>query len=62
MARRCSKKNDAEDLVMNFIVFLLMLPLIGLFLVGSKDPTKKTIGTVLLVVGLVVWLMMSCGG
>ena len=59
MARKHSKQNDAEDLVMNFIVFLLMLPIYGLLLIGSKDPTKETLGTVLLVVGVIIWFAMS---
>ena len=60
MARR-SKQSSGEELAVNFIVLLLMLPIIGLFMVGSKDPTKKTVGGVLMVIGLVIWLVMSCG-
>ncbi len=59
MARRNCKKSAGDELAMNLIVFLLMLPLIGLFLVGSKEPAKKTVGGVLLVIGLVIWLAMS---
>ena len=61
MARRGRKQNEAEKLVINSIVLLLMLPIIGLFMVGSKDPTRKTVGGVLLVIGLVIWLAMGCG-
>ena len=60
MARR-SKQSSGEELAVNFIVLLLMLPIIGLFMVGSKDPTKKTVGGVLMVIGLVIWLAMGCG-
>lgn len=60
MARR-SKNSAGDELAMNLIVMLLMLPIYGLFLIGSKDPSKKAVGTVLLAVGLVIWLMMSCG-
>jgi hypothetical protein len=60
VARR-SKQSSGEELAINFIVMLLMLPIIGLFMVGSKDPAKKTIGGVLLVVGLIIWLVMGCG-
>ena len=60
MARR-SKQSAGEELAVNFIVLLLVLPIIGLFMVGSKAPTKKTIGGVLLVVGLIIWLAMGCG-
>ena len=58
MARR-SKQSSGEELAVNFIVLLLMLPIIGLFMVGSKDPTKKTIGGVLMVIGLVIWVAMG---
>lgn len=60
MARRV-KQSAGEELAVNFIVLLLMLPIIGLFMIGSKDPTKKTVGGVLLVVGLVVWIAMGAG-
>lgn len=59
MARRTCKKSSGDELAMSFLVLLLMLPIYGLFLIGSKDPTKKTIGTVLLVVGVIIWLAMS---
>ena len=62
MARRTCKKSSGDELAMSFLVLLLMLPIFGVALIGSKDPTKKTIGTVLLVVGLVIWLAMGCGG
>ena len=59
MARRNRKKSAGDELAMSFIVFLLMLPIYGLLLMGSKDPSKKMLGTVLLVVGVVIWLAMS---
>ena len=62
MARRTCKKSAGDELAMSFLVLLLMLPIFGVALIGSKDPTKKTIGTVLLVVGLVIWVAMGCGG
>ena len=61
MARRTCKKSAGDELAMNFLVLLLMLPIFGVALIGSKDPTKKTIGTVLLVIGLVIWIAMGCG-
>ena len=61
MARRNRKNSAGDELAMSFLVLLLMLPIFGVALIGSKDPTKKTIGTVLLVVGLVIWIAMGCG-
>ena len=61
MARRCSKKNDAEDLVMNIIVLLLVLPFIGVYFLCRPEREKKVLGGVLFGIGLVIWLAMSCG-
>lgn len=61
MARRTCKKSAGDELAMSFLVLLLMLPIFGALLLGSKDPTKKTIGTLLVVIGLVIWIVMSCG-
>ena len=59
MARRNCKKGAGDELAMSFLVLLLMLPIFGVALLGSKDPTKKTLGTVLLVVGVIIWFAMS---
>lgn len=61
MARRCGKKNDAESLVINFIVLLLALPFIGAYLLCRPEQEKKILGGVLFVIGLVVWVAMGCG-
>ena len=58
MARRC-KRNDAEDLVMNFIVLLLVLPFIGAYLMCRPEREKKILGGVLFGIGLVVWIAMG---
>ena len=59
MARRTCKKSSGDELAMSFLVLLLMLPIFGVALIGSKDPTKKTIGAVLLMIGMVIWIAMS---
>ena len=59
MARRCSKRNDAEDLVMNFTVLLLVLPFIGAYLMCRPEREKKILGGVLFGIGLVVWISMG---
>ena len=60
MARRCSKQNDAENLVMNFIALLLVLPFIGVYFLCRPEREKKILGGVLLGIGVVVWIAMGC--
>ena len=58
MARRC-KKSAGEEVAVNFIILILLLPVIGAFMLGSDDPNKKTFGGVLLVIGLIIWIAMG---
>lgn len=58
MARR-KKQSAGEELAVNFIVLILLLPVIGMFMLGSEDPNKKIFGGVLLVVGLFIWITMG---
>ena len=60
MARK-HKHSAGDELAVNFIVALLMMPLFGLLLLGSDEPHKKTTGMVLLVIGLIIWCIMSAG-
>lgn len=59
MARRKGGKNDAEELAVSFIILFLMLPLIGVYLLGKQEKGKKIAGGVLLAIGLVVWIAMG---
>ena len=59
MARRYSKKNDAEDLAINFIVLLLVLPFIGAYLLCRPEQEKTIFGGVLFVIGVVIWIAMG---
>ena len=59
MARRCRKQNDAEDLAMNFIVLLLVLPFIGAYLLCRPEQEKKILGSVLFGIGVVIWIAMG---
>ena len=61
MSRRCSKQYDAENLVMNFIALLLVLPFIGVYFLCRPEREKKVLGGVLFGIGLAIWLVMSCG-
>lgn len=54
-----------DDAAMGCIVYavlgLILMPLIGLFLVCSKDPEKKTWGWILLIVGIIVLAILGIG-
>ena len=60
MARK-HKNSAGDELAINVTVSLLMLPLFGLILLGSDEPNKRTTGMVLLVIGLIIWYIMSAG-
>ena len=54
-----------DDAAMGCIVYavlgLILMPLIGLFLVCSKDPEKKTWGWILLIVGIILLAILGNG-
>jgi hypothetical protein len=60
MARR--RRSD-DDAAMGCIVYALLaiffMPIVGLVLVCGKDPEKKTLGWVLLVVGIILWIIVA---
>ena len=60
MARR---RND--DAAMGCIVYavlgLILMPLIGLFFVCSKDTEKKTWSWILLILGIILWIVFGVG-
>ena len=60
MARR--RRSD-DDAAMGCVVYALLviffMPIVGLVLVCGKDPEKKTLGWVLLVVGIILWIIVA---
>lgn len=46
------------------ILCLVAMPLVGLYLIGSKDSDSqtKTIGIVLTVVGFILWICVGAAG
>lgn len=60
MSRR--RRSD-DDAAMGCIVYALLaiffMPIVGLVLVCGKDPEKKTLGWVLLVVGIILWIVVA---
>ena len=60
MARR--RDDDAAmGCIMFAVLGLMLMPVIGLFLVCSKDPEKKTWGWILLIVGIVLLAVLGIG-
>lgn len=55
------RKDDDAALgcVVYAIVGMLLMPIVGLFLVCSKDSEKKGLGWVLLIVGVVLWIVVA---
>lgn len=62
MSRR--RRSD-DDAAMGCIVYALLalffMPIVGLVLVFGKDPERKTLGWVLLIVGIILWIIIGTG-
>lgn len=57
------RKDDEAALgcVVYAIIGMLLMPIVGLFFVCSKDSEKKLLGWILLVVGVVLWIIVGIG-
>ena len=54
------KNDDATwGCIVNVIVGLILMPVVGLYLIASKDPEKKFWGWVLLAVGIVFLIIIG---
>ena len=61
MAKRKRDDEAAMGCAVYAVLGLILMPIVGLFLVCSKDPEKKTWGWILLVVGIVLWIVFGIG-
>lgn len=55
------RKNETESglgCVAAMILGVLFMPIVGLVFVCGKDPGRKTLGWVLLVGGIILWLLL----
>ena len=59
MSRRKRNDDAATGCIVYAILALILMPLVGLYLVFSKDPEKRTWGWVLLVVGVILWTVFG---
>jgi hypothetical protein len=59
------RKRSDDDAAMGCIIYgfliLFFMPIAGLFLIGSKDQEKQTLGWVLLIVDAILWLIVGIG-
>lgn len=63
MSHRHRKNDDAAlGCVVYALLIVFFMPIVGLVLVCSKDPQKKPLGWVLLIVGLILWFAIGAGG
>ena len=61
MAGRRRDDDTAMGCVVYAILGLILMPLVGLFWVCSKDPEKKTWGWILLILGIILWIVFGIG-
>ena len=56
--RKGHSKDDGSTGRLAFaLLVLFVMPVVGLIMVCSKDPEKKTLGWILLVVGTILWII-----
>ena len=60
-----TKRNRDDDAALGCVVYailgIVLMPVISLVLVCSKDPEKKTWGWILLIIGLVLLAILGIG-
>ena len=61
MAGRKRDDDAALGCIVHAVWGLILMPVIGLFLVCSKDPEKKTWGCILLIIGLALLVILGIG-
>ena len=61
MARRPKGSNsDGVGCLVFALLVIFLMPIVGLFMVCGKDPEKKGLGWVLLIVGTILWIWLAC--
>ena len=59
-------QGDSDDSGMGCLVMIILgliaMPLVGLYMmISGQDSSQKTIGTILLIVGIIIWIAASQG-
>lgn len=57
------RKQNNDDGVIGCLVYVLIaiffMPIVGLFMLCSKDSEKKTLGLILLIAGIILWVILA---
>ena len=57
------RKRSNDDGIMGCLVYVLIaiffMPIVGLFMLWGKDPEKKSLGLVLLITGILLWIILA---
>ena len=62
--RHCNHHEDNSGMgcLVMLVLGILAMPIVGVFMLCGKDETQKTIGAILVIVGLIFWIMMAVQG
>ena len=50
--------DDALMLVVWILLIMFLMPVVGLYFLLRKDPSKRGLGWVLLIVGIILWVVV----
>ena len=57
------RKRSNDDGIIGCLVYVLiaifLMPVAGLFMICGKDPEKRTLGLVLLIAGIILWIILA---
>ena len=51
--------NDSMPLIVLLLLAFYALPLVGLYFLLREDPSKRELGIILLVVGIILWIIVG---
>ena len=53
--------DDALSLVVWLLLIVFLMPIAGLYFLLRQDPSKRGLGGVLLIIGIVLWIAIGAG-
>ena len=53
--------DDALALVVWLLLIVFLMPIVGLYFLLRQDPSKRGLGWVLLIIGIVLWIAIGAG-